>query len=105
MSIFFLILFFKQKILCNVIFNAGTIRESSSSPESPNSQDDEDITDVKITDCTYVKSTDSGISLITTSSQDSTEKRIQDESPLRTITPFRDEQVAFVFPTPHDSGN
>lgn len=91
--------------MCNVIFNAGTIRESSSSPESPNSQDDEDITDVKITDCTYVKSTDSGISLITTSSQDSTEKRIQDESPLRTITPFRDEQVAFVFPTPHDSGN
>ncbi|XP_052082205.1 uncharacterized protein LOC127719891 isoform X1 [Mytilus californianus] len=76
----------------------GMIRESSSSKESPNSQDDEDITDVKITDCTYVKSTDSGISLLTTSSQDPTEKRVQDESPLSSITPFRDKQVAFVSP-------
>ncbi|CAG2200275.1 unnamed protein product [Mytilus edulis] len=78
------------------------IRESSSSQESPNSQDDKDLTDVMITDCTYVKSTDSGISLLTTSSQDPTEKRVQDESPLTAITPFRDKQVAFVFPIPQN---
>lgn len=91
--------------MCNVIFITGMIRESSSSAESPNSQDDKDLTDVKITDCTYVKSTDSGISLLTTSSQDPTEKRVQDESPLTAITPFRDKQVAFVFPIPQNHGN